>query len=113
MSRQAHGLRAWLVQRVTAVYLGLFVLYVLFHFMGSAPTSYADWKGWLADPVVGMLWSLAVVSLLLHAWVGVRDVFIDYIKPAALRVSLVAVLAFSLIAFGAWAARVLFVVVNS
>lgn len=113
MSRQAHGLRAWLIQRVSAIYLGLFVLYTVFHFITSAPDSFEAWKSWMADPLVGMFWALAIVSLLLHAWVGMRDIFIDYLHPFGLRLTLLGVIAFALIAYGFWAAHVLFVVVNS
>lgn len=113
MSRQAYGLRAWLVQRISAIYLGLFTLYVVFHFLTNSPASYTEWKGWMADPLVGAFWALALLSLLLHAWVGMRDVFLDYLHPFGLRLSLLSVVAFALLAYGVWAARVLFVVVNS
>lgn len=113
MSRQAHGLRAWVVQRVSAIYLALFVLYVVFHFLTNAPGSFDAWKGWMADPLVGVFWALAILSLLLHAWVGIRDVFIDYLHPFGLRITLLGVVAFALLAYAVWAARVLFLVVNS
>ncbi len=113
MSRRAHGLRAWLVQRVSAIYLGLFVLYVVFHLMTTASGSFDAWRGWIADPLVGVLWALAMLSLLLHAWVGIRDVFIDYLHPFGLRISLLGVVAFALLAYAVWAVRILFVVVNS
>ncbi|KAA3626349.1 MAG: succinate dehydrogenase, hydrophobic membrane anchor protein [Proteobacteria bacterium] len=113
MSRKAHGLRAWVAQRVSAIYLGLFVLYVVFHFLTSAPASFVEWKAWMADPLVGVLWVLAMFSLLLHAWVGIRDVFLDYVNPLGLRLALLGLTAFALLGYGVWAARVLFVVVNS
>ncbi|GAB4361495.1 MAG: succinate dehydrogenase, hydrophobic membrane anchor protein [Gammaproteobacteria bacterium] len=113
MSRQAHGLRAWLVQRVTAIYLGLFVLYAVFHFITDPPASYMEWQTWMASPLVSVLWGLAIISLLAHAWVGIRDVFIDYVKPVGLRVTLLALLAFALLGYGIWAAQVLFGVVSS
>ena len=113
MSRQAHGLRAWLVQRVSAIYLGIFILYAVLHFVTSAPDSYQEWRQWMASPLVSILWGLAMLSLLAHAWVGIRDVFIDYVKPASLRITLLSVLAFALLGYGIWAAQVLFGVVNS
>lgn len=113
MSRQASGLRAWVFQRVTAIYLGLFVLYVVLHFLINAPGSYAAWRGWIGSPLIAVLWALAVLALLMHVWVGIRDVFIDYVHPIAIRVFLLALLGFGLVGCGIWAARVLFLVVNS
>jgi succinate dehydrogenase / fumarate reductase membrane anchor subunit len=45
--------------------------------------------------------------LLLHVWVGLRDILMDYVHMLALRLSLTAVLLLSLVACGLWALRIL------
>ena len=50
---------------------------------------------------------LAVIALIWHAWVGVRDIFMDYIKPTGLRLTLHSVVALLLIGYAGWAAQIL------
>lgn len=107
MSRTATGLRAWVVQRASAVYLGLFFLYVLVHWIVSPPADYAAWRAWIGHPVMGTALLVFVAAVLLHAWVGMRDILIDYVQPTALRIGLLAAVGLGLIACGFWALVVL------
>jgi succinate dehydrogenase / fumarate reductase, membrane anchor subunit len=107
----AHGLRAWLLQRFTAVYLAGFILFVVIRFgVFNAPVGYQAWHAWLAEPFVNLAAALFVLSVVGHAWVGVRDVIMDYIRPAGMRVAVLAAAALALIACAAWGLRVLFLV---
>ncbi|MEY6432842.1 succinate dehydrogenase, hydrophobic membrane anchor protein [Thioalkalicoccus limnaeus] len=105
MSRQASGLKAWLVQRITAIYLGLFCSYLVLHFAIAAPADYAAWRAWVAQPLVSLGWLLFIPVLLAHAWVGLRDVLMDYVKPIGLRVALLSLTALVFLASGLWAVR--------
>jgi len=109
MKRTLTGLRAWLVQRVTAVYMIVFVLYLLFHFATEAPDSYETWRAWLLRPDVSRATFVFFTALLLHAWVGIRDVVIDYLQPTAVRLSVLAIAGFSLLAMEAWVVGLLVV----
>jgi succinate dehydrogenase / fumarate reductase membrane anchor subunit len=109
----ATGLRAWIVQRISAIYLALFIIYCLIVCAGADEFSYAAWRGWLAQPFVTIGIGLFFLALLLHIWVGVRDVLLDYIKPIGLRFTLLALLAVSLIGLGLWVVQILFVAVQS
>jgi succinate dehydrogenase / fumarate reductase membrane anchor subunit len=109
VSRRAHGLRAWLLQRFTAVYLLLFLVYLGAHFARAPAADFAAWRAWLADPLVNLATGLFVLSLLLHAWVGIRDVIMDYVTHTGLRVALFAAVALTLAGCGLWMLRVLFV----
>jgi succinate dehydrogenase / fumarate reductase membrane anchor subunit len=94
------GLRAWLVQRVTAVYLLGFLLYFIAHFLFAGPDDYDAWRSYVAQGWVKLLVLAAFVALLLHAWVGLRDVMLDYAKPVATRVVALPLVAGALIAIG-------------
>jgi succinate dehydrogenase / fumarate reductase membrane anchor subunit len=107
MSRAAHGLRAWILQRVTAVYLALFTLYALYRLGTEGFNSHAEWAAWLQQPAVAIAWALFVLSVLLHAWVGVRDILIDYVHPVVMRLTLMAGVVFVLAGCGLWALRAL------
>lgn len=110
MSRKASGLKAWAIQRLTAIYIGLFSLYLVMVLLFSAPVDYAAWKAWIGSPLVSVAMLLFVVSTLMHAWIGVRDVLIDYIRPIAIRATVLGIVALSLIAMGLWAAQALILV---
>ena len=101
------GLRAWLMQRLTAVYIFLFIVFLLFHFRVDPPASYVAWHDWMRTPGVSIATVVFFAALLLHAWVGVRDVVMDYVHPLALRVSALTLLGFGLAAIAAWVARIL------
>ena len=107
MSRHASGFKAWLLQRVSAVYVGLFTLYLFVQLIGFPPESYLQWKAWfLSTPMlIGVL--LFVSFILLHAWIGIRDVLIDYIHPTGLRLTMLSLLGIFLVACGLWTVIIL------
>lgn len=107
MKRGPTGLCAWLVQRASAAYLLLFLVFVLASFALAPVHNRAEWLQWLARP--GMRWALAVffAALLAHMWVGLRDVLLDYAQPVRIRPYLLAALAAGLAGLAVWAASIL------
>jgi succinate dehydrogenase / fumarate reductase membrane anchor subunit len=110
MSRQAAGLKAWIVQRVTAVYLAAFSVYLVLYFTFSRPADHEQLAAWAASPWIAVGLLLFVPLLLAHAWVGIRDVLIDYVKPIGMRVALLAVMALIFLASGLWVLQALILV---
>ena len=106
MNKALSGLRAWMVQRVSAVYMLFFILFLLAHFLVDPPRSYAAWRDWVMSPAIGVSASVFGAALLAHAWVGLRDVILDYVRPAALRLSLLGLLALALATLGVWFIRI-------
>ena len=92
------GLPAWLVQRASAVYMLLFLVFLLSFFAMHPLHSYAEWKGWVARPAITLALALFFAALLAHMWVGLRDVLLDYARPAGLRQALLGLVALSLCA---------------
>lgn len=107
MRKTFTGLRAWLVQRITAVYMLLFIVFFLAHFVVDPPHSYPAWHGWMTGPSVGIATAVFFAALLAHAWVGLRDVILDYIHAMVFRVGLLVLLGFGLTALGVWVVRIL------
>lgn len=103
-----YGLRDWLVQRVTAVLMALFTLLllvqVIFH---AGPLGYEGWAAIFAAPWMKFLTFAVVVALAWHAWVGVRDIWMDYIKPVGLRLALHVFTLVWLVGCTGWAFQVL------
>jgi succinate dehydrogenase / fumarate reductase membrane anchor subunit len=107
VTKAVSGLRAWLVQRVSAVYMLLFIVFMVAHLLLDPPASYPAWHDWVLSPGVNISASVFFAALLLHAWVGMRDVIFDYVHVTAARVSALALLGLGLMGIGAWVIRVL------
>lgn len=101
------GLGEWLLQRITAVYMGGFVLYLALRFAIAPIDVYATWKIWFASVAVRIGFALFFASALLHSWVGMRSVFMDYVKPMWLRFLAQLVTATALLILALWVAQIL------
>ncbi len=101
------GLRAWLVQRASAVYMLGFIVWALVRWQLEPPRSYVAWHAWLSGAGIAIATAVFAVVLLAHAWVGLRDVMLDYIASLTLRVASLALLATALLAIAAWVFAIL------
>ncbi|HNQ03711.1 MAG TPA: succinate dehydrogenase, hydrophobic membrane anchor protein [Thiobacillaceae bacterium] len=82
------GVDMWLVQRASAVYMACFIPAFLVLAWGRMPLDYAAWRGLFAPLAMKLAMLLFVFSLLVHAWVGLREIFIDYLHVLVLRLGL-------------------------
>ena len=102
------GLRDWLVQRVTAVLMLVFTLLLLAQVLFTAgPIGYDKWAGIFASQWMKVLTFAVIVALLYHVWVGMRDVWMDYIKPVGARLVLQIFTIVWLLGCASWAIQVL------
>jgi len=106
------GLRPWIIQRFTAIYLLFFFIFLLVYFFFFPPLSYEAWRDAMSGTVAIVATSMFFLTLFAHAWVGLRDVIMDYVKPLPLRVTVLALLAFGLISMAAWVMHILFAAGN-
>jgi succinate dehydrogenase / fumarate reductase membrane anchor subunit len=83
-----YGMRDWLAQRITAVIMVVYSLIIFAILFFNKPISYGVWRDLFASGWMRVATLLFAVSLAWHAWVGVRDILMDYIKPTALRLTL-------------------------
>jgi succinate dehydrogenase / fumarate reductase, membrane anchor subunit len=102
-----YGLRDWLMQRVTSVVMALYAVFFAIYFCAQSPQSYAAWRALFAPQWVRVLTMLFLVSLFLHAWVGVRDIYMDYFKSAGLRLLLQVLTIVALAGYTIWSASIL------
>lgn len=108
MSRHLQGLKAWLVQRLSGAYIAVFMIYFALHLMMAPPLSYADWHDWMLGPVMGIALAIFFAAMLMHAWIGMRDILIDYVHCTIARLTLMSLVALGLMAVGLWVLRILF-----
>lgn len=79
------GRRAFILQRVSALVLLAVLIGVALRLAFGTPPTFGEWQAWSARPLAAAgLWIL-VLTLLAHAWVGIRDVVLDYVRPVRLR----------------------------
>jgi len=103
-----YGLRDWLAQRVTAVLMALFTVLLLAQVVFTkGPIGYDLWAGIFAAQWMKVLTFTVIISLAYHAWVGVRDIWMDYVKPVALRLILQVFSIVWLVGCAGWAVQVL------
>jgi succinate dehydrogenase / fumarate reductase membrane anchor subunit len=101
------GVAEWLLQRVTSLYMGGFVIYAIMHLSLLPVRDYTAWKAWFATGYVRIAWALFLASILIHAWVGMRSIYLDYLHPLWLRFSVTLITALGLLALALWAAQIL------
>ncbi|MDH4274717.1 MAG: succinate dehydrogenase, hydrophobic membrane anchor protein, partial [Gammaproteobacteria bacterium] len=101
----AGGIRPWVVQRVSAVYMGVYIGIIAVLFLSKPIVDFIDWRERLSYPTMNIATLLFVFALLIHAWVGVRDVVMDYVHSAALRFSVLSLAAVYFAAMAVWTVR--------
>ena len=102
-----YGMRDWLSQRATATLMAIFTVVLLVQLLLPGPLGYDRWAGIFAAQWMKLLTFVVIVSLAWHAWVGMRDVLMDYVKPVGARLVLqVGTIVWLLSCLG-WAVQVL------
>jgi succinate dehydrogenase / fumarate reductase membrane anchor subunit len=102
-----YGLRDWLGQRVTAIVLALYSLYLMIAVLTVPTLNYASWYRLFLSPFMKVATLLAMLSLIYHAWVGIRDVLMDYIQKTWMRLSLEILTVTLLAGYACWTVIIL------
>ncbi len=103
-----YGLRDWLSQRVTAGLMALYTIIVLAQVLfNKGPLGYEGWAGIFASQWMKVFTFVIIVALLYHAWVGVRDIWMDYVKSTAMRLVLQILTLCWLVGCSGWAIQIL------
>lgn len=102
-----YGLRDWLAQRVTAVLMALFTAVLLLQVLWGGPLGYERWAGIFAQQWMKLLTLSVIFALAYHVWVGMRDIWMDYVQALGPRLVLQVATIVWLVACAAWAIQVL------
>ena len=102
-----YGLMDWLAQRITGLVMIVFTLVVAIALLQGAGASYESWRGFMSAGLMRFVTFLFVISLCWHVWVGVRDIWMDYVKPTGLRLALHALTLLALVGYTGWAVSIL------
>ena len=102
-----YGMRDWLAQRVTAIIMAIYTVILLVKFFTAHDFSYEGWAGMFAQQWFKLATFVVLLSLFYHAWVGIRDIWMDYVKPVGTRLFLQALTIVWLLACAGYAAQIL------
>jgi succinate dehydrogenase / fumarate reductase, membrane anchor subunit len=102
-----YGLRDWLAQRVTAIVLSVYAVVLVASALLTPEPGYGGWAGLFASTWMKVFTLLALLAFVYHAWVGVRDIWMDYVKPVGIRLALQIFTILWLIGCGIWAIEIL------
>ena len=102
-----YGLRDWLAQRITAIVMAVYIVGLAFLLFYRNPNTYEAWRALFAQGWMRVATLIFIASLAWHAWVGVRDILMDYIKPDGLRLALQVLTVLLLAVYVGWGVQIL------
>ncbi|GJL71842.1 MAG: succinate dehydrogenase, hydrophobic membrane anchor protein [Nitrosomonas sp.] len=102
-----YGLKDWLVQRVSAVLMASYLVLLMAIVLFSTPLDYVAWKTIFNYQWMRIATFLFLASLFWHAWIGVRNVLMDYVHATAIRLTLQILVILSLLFYLVWSAEIL------
>ncbi len=105
-----YGLRDWLAQRVTAVVMAVFIFLLAAILLISSPHDYTSWKAIFNNQWMRIASFLFLVSLFWHAWIGMRNILMDYVHAIGIRLTLQILVILSLLFYTVWSAEILWAV---
>ena len=102
-----YGMRDWLAQRVTAIVMIIFTVILLVSFLTGQNFTYEGWAGLFARQWFKLFTMVTFFGLFYHVWVGIRDIWMDYVKPVGIRLTLQIATVLWLLACAAWTVQIL------
>lgn len=102
-----YGWKDWLAQRVTAIVMAIYTILLLVSFLTASNFSYEGWAGLFANQLFKIATFVTFLALFYHAWVGVRNIWMDYVKPVSVRIALQVATLLWLIGCAGWVAQIL------
>jgi len=97
-----YGIGSWLLQRLSAVLMVIYTIILIVAVLRLPEFNYGNWATLFVHPFMKVSTLLAGAALFYHAWVGIRDIFMDYIKPTGIRLALQAGTVLLLAGYGCW-----------
>ena len=102
-----YGLRDWLVQRVTAVVMALYIVALVVYLLLQPHVNYDVWTALFSSQSMRTFTLLFLLSLFYHVWIGVRDIVMDYVKPAGVRLVIHVLVILAMIVYTIWSVQIL------
>jgi len=102
-----NGVYDWLIQRVSAVVLGLYTLFLIGYFLFTPEVTYASWHSLFSCTAMKIFSLMAILSLGAHAWIGMWTISTDYIKNGVARLSFQVICGIAMFVYVVWGILIL------
>lgn len=102
-----YGLFSWLAQRLTAVVMAAYTLILLTLFFSASHFSHEGWRAIFVNRWMKLATFITLLALCYHAWVGMRNIWMDYVKPFSIRLMLLTLTILWLLACAGYGAQIL------
>jgi succinate dehydrogenase / fumarate reductase, membrane anchor subunit len=102
-----YGLRDWLIQRVTAVVMVVYCAALAVYLLMQPHLDYDVWTALFSSLPVRTFTLLFLLSLFYHAWIGIRDIVMDYVKLASVRLVIHVLVILALLLYVIWSVQIL------
>ena len=101
------GLSDWLVQRVSAVILAVFLLFMVAYLLLNPQLDFAQWQALFNDTSMRIFTLMALLSLGAHCWIGLWSISTDYLKHFAVRFTSQMVVGLLMFIYTIWGVQLL------
>jgi len=105
-SLTSNGIKTWFIQRITSIILISYIVYVFYN-CDIANLSFYDWNNFFSSYYTKIFSLATVVSILLHAWIGLWTVTTDYLNGIYIRILTQILIFLLLLFFLAWSIKIL------
>ncbi|WP_317933469.1 succinate dehydrogenase, hydrophobic membrane anchor protein [Halioxenophilus sp. WMMB6] len=108
------GLYDWLIQRVSAVVLAAYTIFLVLYVLLHPELDYGQWKSLYEQLWMRVFSLVTLVSIIVHAWIGLWSVLTDYLtartmgaKAVVARVLLQVILGAVAVTYTVWGVEIL------
>ena len=102
-----YGLRDWLAQRISAALMVVYTLFMAGYLLQHPHLGYDGWTALFSYQIVRSFSLLFLLAVYFHAWIGVRDVVMDYVKSAGFRLAIYVLVILALLLYVIWSVQIL------
>lgn len=102
-----YGLKDWIAQRVTAVVMAVYTLILGIAILTGGAETQQSWHALMGSGFFRFATPLFILSLCYHAWIGVRDIWMDYVKHTGVRLTLHVLTILVLVGYAVWAVQII------
>lgn len=101
------GLHDWVLQRLSAVIMFAYVVVLGWHLVDAPAITYGFWIDLFSNTFIKVFSLLALLSVIMHAWIGLWIVSTDYMPKLAIRITFQALVIIVCLALTIWGVHIL------
>ena len=103
------GYNDWFIQRITALLIGIYAIFLIVFLLIHHPISYLKWHELFSYRIMKIITTIVICSILWHSWIGMWIIFTDYIKNKFLRLALETIVFLLLVGYFVWTIEFLWI----